>query len=140
MSSSSSTMQGSGHGTTAETSISSGGSGSGSPSSPGYLVDQEGNIQLQGLKVLHVEGLTKQQLRDTLDLRLDEKYGGPLRNPYYTIRFVNYHFTMLGAVTRPGVFSISGKHVHLFEGVGIAGSMTFYCRRVKLLIIPGKNR
>src|SRR5258708_982269 len=139
MSSSSSTMQGSGSGTTSETSISSGGSGSGSPSSPGYLVDQEGNIQLQGLKVLHVEGLTKQQLRDSLDLRLDEKYGGPLRNPYYTIRFVNYHFTMLGEVTRPGVFSIPGEHVNLFEGLGMAGDMTFYGRRDNVLIIRVNN-
>ena len=31
----------------------------GAPTTPGYLVDEDGNIQFQGLGVLHVEGLTK---------------------------------------------------------------------------------
>ena len=111
----------------------------GSPTTPGYLVDENGNIQLQGLKSFHVEGLTKQQLVDTLNNRLDEKNGGPLMNPYYTIRFVNSHFTLLGEVSRPGIFSIPGEHVNLFEGLGMAGDMTFYGRRDNILIIRTNN-
>src|ERR1700754_1871355 len=96
-------------------SSSSGSSSGGSPASPGYLVDDQGNIQMQGLKSFHIEGLTKQQLTDTLNSRLDEKNGGPLMNPYYKIRFINSHFTLLGEVTHPGIFSIPGEHVNLFE-------------------------
>ena len=109
------------------------------PSSPGYLVDDRGNIQLQTLKALHVEGLTKQQLRDSLDARLDERFGGPLKNPYYSIRFLNYRFTMLGEVNKPGIFSIPGEHVNLFEALGMAGDMTFYGRRDNVLVMRVSN-
>lgn len=113
--------------------------GGSAPSTPGYLVDEQGNIQFQSLKFLHVEGLTKQQLRDSLDARLDERFGGPLKNPYYTIRFVNYRFTMLGEVNRPGVFNIPGEHINLFEALGMAGDMTFYGRRDNVLVMRVSN-
>jgi len=114
-------------------------SGGSSPSTPGYLVDDQGNIQFQSQRVLHVEGLTKQQLRDSLDARLDERFGGPLKNPYYTIRFANYRFTMLGEVNRPGVYSIPGEHINLFEALGMAGDMTFYGRRDNVLVMRIAN-
>jgi len=119
-----------------------GGSGStagavstGSPTTPGYLVDEKGDIDFQGLGRLHVEGLTKAQLRDTLDSRLKDY----LKNPYYTIRFMNYRFTMLGEVTHPGIFSIPGEHVSLLEAIGLAGDLTFYGRRDNVLIIRELN-
>lgn len=112
-----------------------GGINSSSPTTPGYLVDQEGNIQFQGLGRLHVDGLTKSQLKDTLDNRLKEF----LKNPYYSIRFMNYRFTMLGEVTRPGIFSIPGEHISLLEAIGLAGDLTFYGRRDNILVIRENN-
>ncbi|HVU57459.1 MAG TPA: polysaccharide biosynthesis/export family protein [Puia sp.] len=106
-----------------------------SPSTPGYLVDEYGNIQFQGLGILHVEGLTRQQLRDTLDARL-QPY---LTHPYYTIRFLNYKFTMLGEIQHPGIFSIPGDRINLLEALGLAGDMTFYGRRDNVLIIRENN-
>lgn len=108
-----------------------GATGGGSPTTPGYLVDENGNIQFQGLGELHIEGLTKKQLRELLDSRLKEF----LKNPYYTIRFMNYRFTMLGEVEHPGIFSIPGEHVSLLEAIGMAGDLTFYGRRDNVLIM-----
>lgn len=109
-----------------------GASGISSPATPGYLVDDEGNIQFQGLGRLHIEGLTKAQLKALLDSRLKDTL---LNNPYYTIRFLNYKFTILGEVTRPGVFNIPGEHVSLFDAIGLAGDLTFYGRRDNVLVI-----
>jgi len=105
------------------------------PTTPGYQVDERGNIQFQSLGLLHVEGLTKDQLKDTLDSRLKEY----LQNPYYTIRFMNYRFTMLGEVLRPGIFSIPGEHVSLLEAIGLAGDLTFYGRRDNVLVMREKE-
>jgi polysaccharide biosynthesis/export protein len=105
--------------------------GGGSPTTPGYLVDEEGNIQFQGLGLLHVEGLTKDSLKILLDSRLKQYF----KNPYYTIRFMNYRFTMLGEVARPGIFSIPGEHVSLLEAIGLAGDLTLYGRRDNILVI-----
>jgi polysaccharide export outer membrane protein len=112
----------------------SGGGGSISGTSPaagGYMVDENGNIEFQGLGVIHVDSLTRAQLKDTLDARLKNF----LTNPYYAIRFLNYKFTMLGEVGKPGVYSIAGDRISLFDALGVCGDMTFFARRDNILVI-----
>ena len=101
------------------------------PATPGYLVDDRGNIVFQGIGSMHVEGLTRNNLIDTLNVKI-----GPfLTHPYYNIRFLNYRFTMLGEVGRPGIYSIPGERVSVFEALGLAGDMTFFGRRDNVLVI-----
>ncbi|MBS1660094.1 MAG: polysaccharide biosynthesis/export family protein [Bacteroidetes bacterium] len=104
-------------------------------SSPGYLVDEMGNIEFQGLGLLHIAGLTRMQLKELLDSKLKEF----LKNPYYSIRFLNYRFTILGEVTRPGIYNIPGEHLSLMEALGLAGDLTFYGRRDNVLIMREAN-
>ena len=111
------------------------GLGGSSPAAPGYQVDENGNIIFQGLGLLHVEGLTKSQLKDTLNGRLTEF----LSHPYYNIRFLNYKFTMLGEIGKPGIISIPGERINLLEALSLAGDMTFYGRRDNILIIRESN-
>jgi polysaccharide export outer membrane protein len=109
-----------------------GGSVSGAnPAAGGYMVDENGNIEFQGLGIIHVDSMTRAQLKDTLDARLKDY----LTNPYYAIRFLNYKFTMLGEVSKPGVYSIGGDRISLFDALGQSGDMTFYGRRDNILVI-----
>jgi polysaccharide export outer membrane protein len=101
------------------------------PSASGYQVDENGNIVFQGIGNLHVEGLTKAELKDTLDVRLTPL----LHHPYYSIRFLNYKFTILGEVGHPGVINIPGERVNLLEAIAMAGDLTFYGRRDNVLVI-----
>jgi polysaccharide export outer membrane protein len=106
-----------------------------SPTAPGYLVDENGNIELQKIGLLHVDSMTREILKDTLDRRLTAY----LTNPYYTIRFLNRHYTMLGEIGKPGIYSISGDRINLLEALGVAGDMTFYGRRDNVLFIRETN-
>jgi polysaccharide export outer membrane protein len=106
----------------------SGGSGS-------YLVDENGFIEMQGLGLIHVDGLTKLQLRDTIN----EKLANFLVNPYCTIRFMNNKFTILGEIGHPGVFPIPGDRLNMLEALGLAGDMTFYGRRDNIMVIREVN-
>jgi polysaccharide export outer membrane protein len=106
-----------------------------SPAAPGYQVDQKGNIMFQGIGLIHVEGLTKAQLKDTLDVQLTPF----LQHPYYNIRFLNYKFTMLGEVLKPGLVSIPGERINLLEAIALAGDLTFYGRRDNILVIRETN-
>jgi polysaccharide biosynthesis/export protein len=114
---------------------SSSGSGGGSPGSGGYLVDEKGNIEFQEFGVLHVDGVPRSVLKDTLETRLRDY----LKNPYVTIRFLNYRFTMLGEIARPGVMSFPGEHLNLLEALGLGGDLTFYGRRDNILVIRENN-
>jgi len=103
--------------------------------SGGYLVDDKGNIQMQGLGNLHVEGLTKSELTRLLDSKLGEF----LKNPYYIIRFVNYKITIIGEVTREGPIIIPNEKVNIFEAIGLAGGLTIYARRENVMVIREFN-
>lgn len=105
------------------------------PTTPGYLVDEGGNIELQGLGRLHVAGLTRNQVKDTVASKLKDY----LDNPYCTVRFLNFKFTVLGEVNHQGIFSIPGDRVNLLEALGIAGDMTIYGRRDNVLVIREIN-
>jgi len=110
-------------------------SGGGQTNTAGYLVDNYGNVQFQGLGVIHVEGLTKGQLSDTLDLRLKPF----LQNPYYNIRFLNYKVTVLGDVNKPAIYSVPSEQVNVLEAIALAGDLTITANRNNVLIIREQN-
>lgn len=101
--------------------------------SPGYLVDQRGNIQLFKLGVLPVEGKTQKQLSDTLALLYQRD--SLLRNPYVETRFLNFKVTLLGEVNRPGPFSTPTDKISVLDAIALAGDITPYGRRDNLLVI-----
>ena len=109
--------------------------GGSAPSAAGYQVDLDGNIVFQGLGKIKVDGMTKSVLKDTLDSRL-KPY---LQNPYYSIRFLNYKFTMLGEVNRPGIITIPGERINILEAIALAGDLTFYAQRDSVFIIRENN-
>ncbi|MBS1666524.1 MAG: polysaccharide biosynthesis/export family protein [Bacteroidetes bacterium] len=107
-----------------------------SPTAPGYLIDENGNIEFQGLGLLHIEGLTRAGLKTLLDSKLKDTL---LKNPYYNIRFLNNRFTMLGEINHPGIFSIPSDHINLLEALSLAGDMTQYGRRDNVLVMREQN-
>jgi len=115
--------------------VAAAGASGGAGSVAGYLVDESGIIEFQGLGPIHVEGLTKSQLKDTLD----EKLANFLVNPYVTIRYLNNKFTILGEIGHPGVFTIPGDRLSMFEALGMSGDMTFFGRRDNVMVIREVN-
>jgi polysaccharide export outer membrane protein len=112
-----------------------GGNATAALSTSGYLVDEDGNIQFQGIGVLHVAGLTKSQLIELLNSKLKEF----LQNPYYNIRFLNFKITLVGDVAKPGLYSIPSDHINILEAVGLAGDLNITARRDNILIIREQN-
>ncbi len=103
--------------------------------SKSYLVDLQGNITFPVVGKLKIDSLTKAQLSDLLDSRL----GRLLSNPYYNIQFLNFKITMIGELTKPGVYSIPNERVNILEAVGMAGDLTFFGKRDNVLIIREAN-
>jgi polysaccharide export outer membrane protein len=101
----------------------------------GYLVDSEGNIDFPMLGKQKVMGLSTQQFKDTLKLKLD-KY---LKDPIVNVRLQNFKITVLGEVNRPATFTIPSERITLLEALGRAGDMTIYGQKHKVLIIRESN-
>jgi polysaccharide biosynthesis/export protein len=104
---------------------------------PGFLVDQDGNIQLYKLGSMRAEGFTKKQLADTLAQRYVSM--GLLKNPYAEVRFMNYKVTLVGEVNKPGTYSFPTDRISTFEALGLAGDITVYGRRDNVLVVREVN-
>lgn len=116
--------------------ISSGMAGGGSgPTAQGYLVDANGNIRFQTLGELHIAGMTKPQL----ELLLKEKLTPYLKNPYCNIRLLNHKFTILGEVSRQGVYPIANEKLSILEALGLAGDLTMYGEKDSIMVIRELN-
>jgi polysaccharide biosynthesis/export protein len=103
----------------------------------GYLVNQQGDLQLYKLGLIHSEGLTKDQLADTLEYFYAKQ--GLLKNPYVEVRFLNYKITVIGEVNKPGPFTVPTDKISAFEAIGLAGDITIYGRRDNVLIVREIN-
>ena len=99
----------------------------------GYLVDNNGNIRLHAIGVLPVEGQTRQQLEEHITNKLIQL--GVLTNPYCIIRFNNFKITVLGEVKNPGVFTVPTEKASILEAIGMAGDITDYGMKDKVLLI-----
>jgi len=101
--------------------------------SPTYLVDSRGNIRLHAIGEIKAEGLTKDQLTDEIIARLNKIE--VLTHPYAVVRSSNFKITVLGEVRAPGVFSLPSERANLLEAVGLAGDITDYGLKGKVLLI-----
>lgn len=101
----------------------------------GYLVDPNGNIDFPVIGNIHVEGLSRQQLVDTLKTKLNAY----LNDPIVTVKYLNYKITVLGEVSKPGSFTIPNERVTILEALGLSGDMTVYGRRHNVLVIREEN-
>ena len=95
----------------------------------GYLVDGEGNIEFPVLGKLHVEGLTRLQVQDTIAAHLDRN--GYIKNPLVVVRFLNFKVYML---TSSGgrVLNINNERCTFLEALAMVGGLDWYTRRDRI--------
>ena len=103
--------------------------------SPTYLIDAQGEINLPFLGSIKVAGWTTLQARDSLTARL-EYY---LKKPIVNLRLVNFKFTVLGEVASAGSYTIPNERINILEALGMAGDLTNYGDREKVLVIREKD-
>ena len=99
----------------------------------GFLVDQDGNIQMPMIGTIKAAGLTKKQLKDVIYKSVVEH--NILYDPVISIRYLNYKVTVLGEVAHPSVINVPSEKITLLEALGLAGDLTIYGKRNNVLLI-----
>ncbi|WP_155800633.1 polysaccharide biosynthesis/export family protein [Pontibacter sp. BAB1700] len=99
----------------------------------GYLVDQEGNIQLPLLGKTKAAGMTKKDFQEGIRNQLIQRK--LLIEPVVDIRYLNYKISVLGEVARPSVLTVPNEKITLLEALGLAGDLTIYASRNNVLLI-----
>jgi len=105
------------------------------PYTPGYLVNEEGQIELPLIGKQSVKGLTNSQAA----AQIRQKLLDYLKEPTVNVRNLNFQIAISGEVAHPSLFSIPNEQISLPAALGLAGDITIYGRRDNVLIIREEN-
>lgn len=104
-----------------------------SNSEKGYRVDVDGNIDFPILGKLHIEGMTINEVKQLISDKIKE--GDYMKDPLVSIEFLNFKYTVLGAVGNNGTFSANGDRVTILEAIANAGDLTAKAKIDRVAVI-----
>ncbi len=99
----------------------------------GYRVDSDGNIDFPILGTLHVEGMTVGDVTEMIKNKIIE--GNYIKEPLVAIEFLNFKYTVLGAVGSNGTFSVDGDRITLLEAIANANDLSMNARIDRVAVI-----
>jgi polysaccharide export outer membrane protein len=103
----------------------------GAPTQPGYLVQENGNIEFPIIGSIKVGGLTRTQAIELIKQQLSSY----VVNPTVSVRILNFRVTVLGEVRNPGTFTIPNERITILEALGISGDLLITGERQNVLVI-----
>jgi polysaccharide export outer membrane protein len=103
--------------------------------STGFLVEADGTVKLPYLGKIKAEGLTRLQL----EAFLTEKFREYTKDPVVNVRFLNYYYSVLGEVAKPGRFNMPTERITILEALGMAGDISEMGKRENVLVIREVN-
>ncbi len=101
----------------------------------GYFIDANGEIDFPVLGKLKLAGLNRLQAQELIKKKLDDY----VKEPSVHIELLNFKITILGDVSRPGLYSFKDERVTLTEAMGIAGDLNITALRKNILVIRDDN-
>ncbi|MCF2519166.1 polysaccharide biosynthesis/export family protein [Dyadobacter sp. CY351] len=116
-------------------SMSYGSSGAPSVQPFGYLVRNDGFVELPMIGKVAVEGLETEAAADMVRTKLN-RY---LKEPSVIIHNLNFKVSVLGEVNRPAVYNIPNEKITLPEVLSLAGDLTIYGKRDNIMIVREEN-
>ena len=102
----------------------------------GYLVDANGNIEFPVLGEIHVQGLTRLQLQDTIASQLEQN--GYIKNPLVVARFLNFKVFFLSS-SGGKVLNVTNERCTFLEALAMSGGLDWYTRRDRIGVMREVN-
>ena len=99
-----------------------------------YLVDNKGCIDFPVVGRLEVGGLTKSECEKLIHDKI-QRFMNAEENPIVTVRMSNFKISVLGEVSRPGMFTVGNEKINIFEALAQAGDLTIYGVRDRVKLI-----
>lgn len=96
-----------------------------------YTVDEAGFIELPLAGKIEVKNLTLEQAKDKMQTAIDQYMNGTM----LIVKLSNFNLTLLGEVTKPGMYKVYQSQINLFEAISMAGNLTNFAKRNEVKII-----
>lgn len=86
--------------------------------SVGFVVDGEGNVKLPLVGKVHVSGLTQEEAARKIESMIKE--AKILPSPHITVGILSGRVTILGDISKPGLYSLESVRTTIFDIVAMA--------------------
>lgn len=99
-----------------------------------FVIGPDGNIQYTFVGDIHAKGLTKQELRE----RIIDSISPYVKVPEVSVAIIGYNskkIYVLGAVNKPGLYSLRGNYTTLREAIVTAGLPSKHASLRKIYVI-----
>ena len=101
----------------------------------GYIIKEDGNLDLPSFGKVRAEGFTLQELENVIR-KIAESY---FESPIVKLNIINFKISILGEVNNPGTFKIIDPEVNILYALSLSGDMTQFGNRRKVKVIRNEN-
>ena len=101
----------------------------------GYIINEEGNLDLPSLGKVKAAGFTLRELENVIK-NIAVSY---FESPVVKLNIINFEITILGEVNSPGTFKIIDPEVNILYALSLSGDMTQFGNRRKVKVIRNEN-
>lgn len=99
----------------------------------GYLVNNDGTINFPVLGRIHVGGMTRPEIEDTIASML-KPYLSAKEKPVVICRLKSFHVTMIGELGSK-VLDVPEEKMNIVEAIAQAGDLNMYGKRTNILLV-----
>ena len=96
-----------------------------------YTLDEDGCIELPLTGKIELKNMTVDQAKEKMQTEINKF----VNQTTLIVKLSNFNLTVLGEVTRPGMYKVYQSQINLFEAVALAGNMTNFAKNDEVKII-----
>ena len=101
----------------------------------GYIINEEGNLDLPSFGKVKAAGFTLRELENVIK-NIAVSY---FESPVIKLNIINFEITILGEVNHPGTFKIVDPEVNILYALSLSGDMTQFGNRRRVKVIRNEN-
>jgi polysaccharide export outer membrane protein len=94
-------------------------------------IDKDGCVEMPLVGKIEVKNLTVDEAKDRLQMAINTYINGSM----LVVKLASFNLTLLGEVSRPGMYKVYQSQINLFEAVSLAGNMTNFAKKSEVKII-----
>jgi polysaccharide biosynthesis/export protein len=97
----------------------------------GFLVDEDGFIDMPLIGKFKVTGYTTKQLKDTISGRAFKYF----KDMTVVVTLSNFKVSIIGEVLKPGQYTMPAEKESIMDAISMAGDLTIFGKRENVLLI-----
>lgn len=94
-------------------------------------IDEDGYVEMPLVGKIEVKNLTVDEAKNKLQAAINTYINGSM----LVVKLASFNLTLLGEVSRPGMYKVYQSQINLFEAVALAGNMTNFAKKSDVKII-----